>query len=94
MADSKNNVNQTIKDINLSSSSRQVNYGISYRKDVNENLAFSLKHLITNNLNHRENSNQISSSYIGLNYKDLMLGFATNLHDSSIEAELSYEIIL
>jgi subtilase-type serine protease len=94
LADSKNNVNQTIKDINLSSSSRQVNYGISYRKDVNENLAFSLKHLITNNLNHRENSNQISSSYIGLNYKDLMLGFATNLHDSSIEAELSYEIIL
>ena len=54
LADSNRNINQTIKNIDLDSSSRQLNYGLSYRKDLNENLAFSVKHIITNNLNHSE----------------------------------------
>ena len=94
LADSSRNINQTIKNIDLDSSSRQLNYGLSYRKDLNENLAFSVKHIITNNLNHSDNSNRLHSSYFGMDYKDLKLGFASNPNDSSIETELSYAIAL
>jgi subtilase-type serine protease len=94
LADSNRNINQTIKNIDLDSSSRQLNYGLSYRKDLNENLAFSVKHIIINNLNHSDNSNRLHSSYIGMNYKNLKLGFASNPNDSSIETELSYAIAL
>lgn len=94
LADSNRNINQTIKNIDLDSSSRQLDYGLSYRKDLNENLAFSVKHIITNNLNHSDNSNRLHSSYIGMDYKDLKLGFASNPNDSSIETELSYAIAL
>jgi len=94
LADSNRNISQTIKHIDLESSSRQLNYGLSYRKDLNDDLAFSLKHIITNNLNHRQDSNTLHSSYIGMNYKDIKFGFATNPADSSLETELSYAITL
>jgi len=94
LADSNRNISQTIKHIDLESSSRQLNYGLSYRKDLNEDLAFSAKHMIINNLNHRLDSNTLHSSYIGMNYKDIKFGFATNPVDSSLETELSYAINL
>ena len=94
LADSNRNINQTIKNIDLDSSSRQLNFGLSYRKDLNENLAFSVKHIITNNLNHSDNSNRLHSSFVGMDYKDFKLGFASNPNDSSIETELSYAIAL
>ena len=94
LADSNGNISQTVKHIDLESSSRQLNYGLSYRKDLNDDLAFSLKHMITNNLNHRQNSNMLHSSYIGMNYKDIKFGFVTNPKDSSLETELSYAITL
>jgi len=94
LADFNRNISQTIKHIDLQASSRQLNYGLSYRKDFNEDLAFSAKHMITNNLNHRQDSNILRSSYIGMSYKDIKLGFATNPSDSSLETELSYAITL
>ena len=94
LADSNRNISQTIKGIDLESSSRQLNYGLSYRKDLTEDFAFSLKHMITNNLNHSQSSNRLHSSYIGANYNNVKLGFATNPNDSSIETELSYAIDL
>jgi len=94
LADSNGNISQTVKHIDLESSSRQLNYGLSYRKDLNEDLAFSAKHMITKNLNHRKDSNVLNSSYIGMNYKEIKFGFATNPADSSLETELSYAINL
>ena len=94
LADSNRTIQQTVKSIDLDSSSRQFNYGVSYRKDLNENLAFSLKHIITTNLNHNRDSNRLHSSYIGMGYKDLKLGIATSPDGSSIESELSYVIAL
>ncbi len=94
LADSNRNISQTIKHIDLESSSRQLNYGLSYRKDLNEDLAFSAKYMITKNLNHRQDSNTLHSSYIGMNYKDIKFGFANNPADSSLETELSYAITL
>ena len=94
LADSTRKIDQTMKNINLESSARQVNMGLSYRKDVSEDLAFSLKHLITNNLNHSSLSNRLHSSYIGMNYKDLKFGISSNPNDSSIEKQISYAIAL
>jgi hypothetical protein len=94
LADSTRKIDQTMKNINLESSARQVNMGLSYRKDVSEDLAFSLKHLITNNLNHSSLSNRLHSSYIGMNYKDLKFGVSSNPNDSSIEKQISYAIAL
>ena len=94
LVDSNRNISQTIKHIDLESSSRQLNYGLSYRKDLNDYLTFSAKHMITNNLNHRLDSSTLYSSYLGMNYKDIKFGFMTNSADSSLETELSYEITL
>jgi hypothetical protein len=94
LADSSKNINQSIKNINLESSARQVNMGFSYRKDLSEDLAFSLKHLITNNLNHNSSSNRLNSSYIGVDYKDLKFGITSNPNDSSIEKLISYAVAL
>ena len=94
LADSNRKINQTIKNINLESSARQVDMGFSYRKDVSEDLTFSLKHLITNNLNHSISLNRLHSSYVGMDYKDLKLGINSNPNDSSIEKQVSYVIAL
>jgi subtilase-type serine protease len=94
LADSNQNITQTIKNIDLESSARQINMGFSYRKDLSKDFAFSLKHLITNNLNHSNTSNKLHSSYVGMDYKDLKLGISSNPNDSSIEKQISYVIVL
>ncbi|WP_416688103.1 S8 family peptidase [Candidatus Pseudothioglobus sp. Uisw_041] len=94
LADSNQNIMQTIKNIDLESSARQINMGFSYRKDLSKDFAFSLKHLITNNLNHSNTSNRLHSSYVGMDYKDLKLGISSNPNDSSIEKQISYAIAL
>ena len=94
LADSNQNIMQTIKNIDLESSARQINMGFSYRKDLSKDFAFSLKHLITNNLNHSNTSNRLHSSYVGMDYKDLKLGISSNPNDSSIEKQISYVIVL
>ena len=51
--------------------------------------------MITNNLNHRQDSNTLHSSYIGMNYKDIKFGFMQlTPADSSLATELSYVITL
>ena len=94
LADSNKNISQTVKNIDLNSSARQINMGFSYRKDLSKDLAFSLKHLITNNLNHSNISNKLHSSYFGMDYKDLKLGISSNPNDSSVEKQISYAIAL
>ena len=94
LVDSNNRIAQVIKDIDLRPSSRQVNIGFSYRKNMSKDLAFSLKHLITKNLNHNIDSKKLNSSYIGIGFKDFKFGVGTNPYDSSIEKQISYAISL
>lgn len=94
LEDSNNRIAQVIKDIDLRPSSRQVNIGLSYRKNMSKDLAFSLKHLITKNLNHNIDSKKLNSSYIGIAFKDLKFGIGTNPYDSSTEKQISYAISL
>jgi hypothetical protein len=93
LAESNGSISYRDNDINLEATGRQIIYGLSYRKDLDKSIGFSVKHLLTSNLNHNQSSKVARSSYIGLKYKDLKLGFNTNSQDSSRNAELSYKHI-
>ena len=90
LAESDGSISYRNSNINLEPTGRQMVYGLSYRKDLDEELGFSIKHLLTSNLNHNQDSDLIRSSYIGLKYKDLKLGFNINSFDSSKNTELEY----
>ena len=90
LAEADGSISYRNSNINLEPTGRQMVYGLSYRKDIDEELGFSIKHLLTSNLNHNQDSDMISSSYVGMRYKDLKLGFNLNSLDSSKNTELSY----
>ena len=90
LAESDGSISYRNSNINLEPTGRQMVYGLSYRKDLDEELGFSIKHLLTSNLNHNQDSDLIKSSYIGMKYKDLKLGFNINSFDSSKNTELAY----
>ena len=91
LAESNGSISYRDNDINLEPAGRQMVYGLSYRKELDKSFGFSLKHLLTSNLNHNQSSKVARSSYIGAKYKDLKLGFNINSQDSSRNAELSYQ---
>jgi len=91
LAESNGSISYRDNDINLEPAGRQMVYGLSYRKDLDKSFGFSLKHLLTSNLNHNQSSKVARSSYIGAKYKDLKFGFNINSQDSSRNAELSYQ---
>ena len=90
LADSYGTINYNAKNISLEPSSRQLNYGLSYRNNISDDLSFSFKHLVTNNPNHTDNSQTWHSSFTGLRYKNTSLGFATNPATSNPEFRLIY----
>jgi hypothetical protein len=91
LAESDGSISYRNKSINLKSAGRQMVYGLSYRKDIDDKLGFSLKHAYTSNLNNMLNSAIVRSSFIGLKYKDLKLGYNIDSLDSSETAEISYK---
>ena len=90
LAGTDKSITQTIKNIDLDSTARQVDFGFSYRKEFNKDLDFSLKHMVTNNLNHRSDSDKLHSSFIGVGYKDIKLGLSSKPGSSSIESQFAY----
>ena len=46
---------------------------------------------ICKNLNHKQDSQTVSSSFIGAKYKDLKVGLATNPGEDSNSAEIAYD---
>ncbi len=91
LADSDGNLTYYNKDINLEPTARQLDYGLSYRKDIDKDISFSVKHMMTDNLNHKQDSQTVNSSFIGAKYKDLKLGLATNPGENSKSAEILYK---
>jgi len=91
LADSNGNLSYRNKDINLEPTARQLDYGLSYRKDLDKDISFSIKHMMTENLNHKQDSQTVSSSFIGAKYKDLKVGLATNPGEDSNSAEIAYD---
>jgi hypothetical protein len=90
LASSDRTITQSLRNINLESSSRQIDFGLSYRKEINKDLDLSLKHMLTKNLNHTSSSNRLHSSYIGLGYKDIKLGVSSNPGGSLIESKFTF----
>ena len=90
LADSDGTINYNAKNIGLEPSSRQLNYGLSYSKNISDDLSFSFKHVVTNNPNHMDDSPTWHSSFTGLRYKNTSLGFATNPAMSNPEFRLIY----
>jgi len=91
LAESNGSISYRDNDINLEPAGRQMVYGLSYRKELDKSFGFSLKHLLTSNLNHNQSSKVARSSYIGAKYKDFKLGYNINSQDSSRNAELYYQ---
>jgi len=91
LADSDGNLTYRNKDINLEPTARQLDYGLSYRKDFDKDISFSVKHMMTDNLNHKQDSQTVSSSFIGAKYKDLKVGLAKNPGKESRSAQISYD---
>ena len=90
LAESDGSITYRNTDINLKPTGRQMEYGLTYRKELDKGISFSVKHLLTSNLNHNHNSDLTRSSYIGLRYKALKLGYNINSHDLSENTELSF----
>ena len=91
LAESDGTISYRTKGIKLQPFGREVSYGLNYRKDFDQNFGVSLKHILTSNLNHMQGSDIAKSSYIGLRYKDLKLGYNIDSASSSENAELSYQ---
>jgi hypothetical protein len=90
LASSDGSLTYSSKDINLEPTARQLDYGLSYRKDIDKDISFSIKHMMTDNLNHNQDSQAVSSSFVGAKYKDLMFGLAKNPGKDSRSAKITY----
>ena len=55
-----------------------------------DDLTLVLKHTVANNQNHSIDSKIVHSSYSGMAYKDIKLGFVKSLDNSKLYAELAY----
>jgi len=91
LADSDGNLTYRNKDINLEPTARQLDYGVSYRKDFDKDISFSIKHMMTDNLNHKQDTQTTNSSFVGAKYKDLKVGLTTSSDENSKSSQVSYK---
>jgi subtilisin family serine protease len=90
LADHSRNISYSTKNVDLEPNGRQLNYGFSYKKDLKDDLTLALKHTIASNKNHSIDSKIVHSSYLGMAYKDIKLGFVTSPDNPKLDAELTY----
>jgi len=57
---------------------------------LTDDLTLALKHSIASNQNHSIDSNIVNSSYLGMVYKDIKLGFVKSLESQKLDAKLAY----
>mgnify|MGYP000029342163 FL=1 len=90
LADNDGNLTYRKKDINLDPSARQLDFALTYRKDFDKNSNFIVKHMVTENFNHSQNSKMINSSFLGARYKHFKIGLSKGFEDNHKSAEMSY----
>jgi len=78
------------KEIDLEPTGRQLDFGMSYRNDYNDNLSLSFKHILTNDPNHTNNQDTVNSSFVGLKYKEVYAGIASNDSYSNPDVNVTY----
>ena len=91
LAESDGTISYRNKGIDLKAGGREIAYGLSYRKDFDDQFGFSIKHVLTSNQNHIEDAKIARSSYVGLNYKDLKLGYNVDSTNALKQAKISYQ---
>jgi hypothetical protein len=91
LAESDGTISYKNKSISLKAGGKEMAYGLSYRKDFDDRFGFSLKHILISNLNHIEDAKIARSSYVGLNYKDLKLGYNVDSTNALKQAQISYK---
>ncbi len=74
LADMDGNLSYTEKDYALATSGRQLDYGISYKKKVSNELSVSMKHQRSRDMNHIDDNAINTSSFVGFKYRDLGVG--------------------
>ena len=93
LADLNGTIIYNTKSIDLEPSSHQLNYGISYKKNISDQFSLAFKHVVTDNPNHIDTGKSYHSSFAGLRYKNTKLGFATDPLDSGLEFKLTYSTL-
>ena len=91
LAESDGTISYRNKAIDLKAEGREIAYGLSYRKDFDDQFGFSLKHVLTSNQNHIEDAKIARSSYVGINFKDLKLGYNVDSTNALKQAKISYQ---
>jgi hypothetical protein len=91
LAESDGTISYRNKAIDLKAGGREIAYGLSYRKDFDDQFGFSLKHVLTSNQNHIEDAKIARSSYVGINFKDLKLGYNVDSTNALKQAKISYQ---
>tara|TARA_B110000977_G_C10989907_1_gene459473 strand:- start:246 stop:1283 length:1038 start_codon:yes stop_codon:yes gene_type:complete len=90
LADSDGNLTYRKKEIGLEPSARQLDFAVTYRKDFDTNRNLIVKHMVTKNYNHSQNSKMINSSFIGAKYKNLKIGVSKAFENNYKSAEITY----
>ena len=78
------------KNIDLEPRARQLDYGFAYSNNIYKNTSFAVKHTITKNLNHKQDSTEVNSSFIGFKNNHSEIGLAINISKDSNSKELYY----
>ena len=91
LAESDGTISYRNKGIDLKAGGREIAYGLSYRKDFDDQFGFSIKHVLTSNQNHIEDAKIARSSYVGINFKDLKLGYNVDSTNALKQAKISYQ---
>jgi hypothetical protein len=90
LADSDGNLTYRKKEIDLEPSARQLDFSVTYRKDFDTNRNLIVKHMVTKNYNHSQNSKMINSSFIGAKYNNLKIGVSKAFENNNKSAEITY----
>ena len=79
------------KDVSLKPSGRQIDLGIGFVKDINEDGQIITKFTVQDEYNHNKNNDmEFGISILG-KYKDFKLGYMYNSFDDSSQFKLNYE---
>ncbi|MAK10575.1 MAG: hypothetical protein CBC43_001560 [Rhizobiales bacterium TMED83] len=83
LADAKGNLTYRSELVGLEPSGRQIDLSVGYAREVSSDFVFSTKLSRTSQLNHVRDADDITSAYLGVRYKNLLIGAST----SAIEDE-------
>lgn len=83
LADENGDLSYENRDYSLSTSGRQLDYGISYKKRVSNDLSLSIRHQISKDRNHIAGADTDNASFVGFKYRDFGFGMMADSNGDS-----------